>query len=257
MSVFGVTLYVMMRPRPIYLVDFACYKPEDERKCSNERFLQACEMTGAFTEESMAFQRKIALRSGLGDSAYLPVSIINDPPVQKGQPNMQQAREEAEQVMFGALDELFEKTGVKPKDVGVLVVNCSLFNPTPSLASMIINHYKMRGNVKSVNLGGMGCSAGLISIDIARDLLQVINVADCPMLDLFPHCQFESRNCPMLSSPYSQFEPAMLCFATTKFKPGSLYFEFAAANSKVARLNLEFGSLLCCCRCTRTRTRWW
>lgn len=170
---FGITLYVMMRPRPIYLVDFACYQPEDERKCSNERFLLASMMTGAFTEESMTFQRKITARSGLGDSTYLPKSIINDPAVRKGQPSMRQAREEAEQVMFGALDELFEKTGIKPKDVGILVVNCSLFNPTPSLASMIINHYKMRGNVKSVNLGGMGCSAGLISIDIARDLLQV------------------------------------------------------------------------------------
>ena len=80
----------------------------------------------------------------------------------------------SQQVMFGALDELFEKTSLKPKDIGILVVNCSLFNPTPSLASMIINHYKMRGNIKSVNLGGMGCSAGLISIDLARDLLQVI-----------------------------------------------------------------------------------
>lgn len=174
LSVCVVTLYVMMRPRSVYLVDFACHKPEDARQCSNERFLQACEMTGAFSEESMAFQRKITMRSGLGDQTYLPESIINVvTPVKKGQPNMRQAREEAEQVMFGALDELFEKTGVKPKDVGVLVVNCSLFNPTPSLASMIINHYKMRGNIKSVNLAGMGCSAGLISIDVARDLLQV------------------------------------------------------------------------------------
>ena len=174
MSVCGATVYVMMRPRPVYLVDFACHKPEEALQCSNERFLQASEMTGAFSAESMTFQRKITARSGLGDQVYLPMSIINDhAPVRKGQPNMAQAREEAEQVMFGALDELFEKTGVKPKDVGVLVVNCSLFNPTPSLASMIINHYKMRGNVKSVNLGGMGCSAGLISIDIARDLLQV------------------------------------------------------------------------------------
>ncbi|GLU10251.1 hypothetical protein SLE2022_270700 [Rubroshorea leprosula] len=38
---------------------------------------------------------------------------------------------------------------------------------------MIVNHYKLRGNVISYNLGGMGCSAGLISIDLAKDLLQV------------------------------------------------------------------------------------
>ncbi|QHO51379.1 3-ketoacyl-CoA synthase [Arachis hypogaea] len=37
---------------------------------------------------------------------------------------------------------------------------------------MVVNHYKLRGNIRSYNLGGMGCSAGLISIDLAKDLLQ-------------------------------------------------------------------------------------
>lgn len=86
---------------------------------------------------------------------------------------MAAAREEAEQVMFGCLDKLFENTKINPRDVGVLVVNCSLFNPTPSLSAMIVNKYKLRGNVKSFNLGGMGCSAGVISIDLAKDMLQV------------------------------------------------------------------------------------
>jgi 3-ketoacyl-CoA synthase len=86
---------------------------------------------------------------------------------------MAEARKEAEEVMFGAIDEVLEKTGVKAKDIGILVVNCSLFNPTPSLSAMIVNHYNLRGNVLSYNLGGMGCSAGLISIDLAKQLLQV------------------------------------------------------------------------------------
>ncbi|KAK9083607.1 hypothetical protein Scep_030078 [Stephania cephalantha] len=88
-------------------------------------------------------------------------------------PCMAEARKEAETVMFGAVDELLEKTGVKTKDIGILVVNCSLFYPTPSLSAMIVNHYKLRGNVLCYNLGGMGCSAGLISIDLAKQLLQV------------------------------------------------------------------------------------
>ncbi|KAH7280981.1 hypothetical protein KP509_36G023900 [Ceratopteris richardii] len=75
--------------------------------------------------------------------------------------------------MFGALDMLFDRTGIKPKDIGILVVNCSLFNPTPSLSAMIVNKYKLRGNIQSYNLGGMGCSAGVIAIDLAKDLLQV------------------------------------------------------------------------------------
>ncbi|CAN0884865.1 3-ketoacyl-CoA synthase 1 [Linum grandiflorum] len=141
---FFLGLYWAKRSRPIYLVDFACYKPEDERKT------------------------RISKRSGLGDETYLPRGITSRPP----NLCMAEARAEAEAVMFGALDALFEKTGVKPNDVGILIVNCSLFNPTPSLSAMIVNHYKLRTDVKSYNLGGMGCSAGLISIALAQDLLK-------------------------------------------------------------------------------------
>ena len=55
----------------------------------------------------------------------------------------------------------------------ILIVNCSLFNPTPSLSAMVVNHFRMRPDIKSYNLSGMGCSAGIISIGLARELLQV------------------------------------------------------------------------------------
>ncbi|MQM04122.1 hypothetical protein Taro_036917 [Colocasia esculenta] len=166
--VFLCTLYFLTRPRPVYLVDFSCYKPEDSRKCTRQIFMERSGLTGTFTEENLEFQRKILERSGLGESTYLPPAVLNVPP----NPCMAEARREAETVMFGALDELFAKTNMKPKDIGILIVNCSLFNPTPSLSAMIVNHYKLRGNILSYNLGGMGCSAGLISIALAKDLLQ-------------------------------------------------------------------------------------
>ncbi|KAF8033563.1 hypothetical protein BT93_D2225 [Corymbia citriodora subsp. variegata] len=161
-------LYVSKRTRPVYLVDFACYLPEDERKMSVESFLKMSEESGAFEEETLQFQRRIASRSGLGDETYFPRGITSKPP----NLCMEEARLEAEAVMFGAVDALLEKTGVRAKDVGILVVNCSLFNPTPSLSAMIVNHYKLRTDIKSYNLGGMGCSAGLISIDLAQNLLK-------------------------------------------------------------------------------------
>jgi 3-ketoacyl-CoA synthase len=99
----------------------------------------------------------------------MPKAILNSPP----NPCMAEARAEAEAVMFGAIDKVLAKTGVRARDIGIVVVNCSLFNPTPSLSSMVVNHYKLRGNVASYNLSGMGCSAGLISIDLAKQLLQV------------------------------------------------------------------------------------
>jgi len=36
----------------------------------------------------------------------------------------------------------------------------------------IINKYKMRENVRNFNLAGMGCSAGVVSVDLAKDLLK-------------------------------------------------------------------------------------
>ncbi|KAL2527308.1 3-ketoacyl-CoA synthase 11 [Abeliophyllum distichum] len=167
--VFLSTMYFLTRPRPVYLVNFSCYKPEDDRKCSRQDFMEISRLTGSFTKQNIEFQTKIIERSGLGDSTYLPDAVLSVPP----NPCMAEARKEAEDVMFGAIDELLSKTSVKPKDIGILIVNCSLFNPTPSLSAMVINHYKLRGNIVSYNLGGMGCSAGLISIDLAKDLLQV------------------------------------------------------------------------------------
>eukprot|EP00201_Polytomella_parva_P009444 CAMPEP_0175051290 /NCGR_PEP_ID=MMETSP0052_2-20121109/7711_1 /TAXON_ID=51329 ORGANISM="Polytomella parva, Strain SAG 63-3" /NCGR_SAMPLE_ID=MMETSP0052_2 /ASSEMBLY_ACC=CAM_ASM_000194 /LENGTH=350 /DNA_ID=CAMNT_0016315545 /DNA_START=521 /DNA_END=1573 /DNA_ORIENTATION=+ len=86
---------------------------------------------------------------------------------------MAAARAEFETVMFNTVQDLLSKTGVKPKDIGILVINCSLFNPTPSLCAMVINHFKMRSNIISYNLSGMGCSASPIAIDLARQMLQL------------------------------------------------------------------------------------
>ena len=49
--------------------------------------------------------------------------------------------------------------GLKARDIDILVVNCSLFNPTPSLSAMIVNHFKMRSDVLSYNLAGTPGSA--------------------------------------------------------------------------------------------------
>lgn len=167
--VFGLTVYTLTRPRPVYLVDYSCYRPSDDLKAPFRRFMEHSRLTGDFDDSSLEFQRKILERSGLGEETYVPEAMHFVPPT----PSMAAAREEAEQVMFGALDNLFANTNVKPKDIGILVVNCSLFNPTPSLSAMIVNKYKLRGNIRSFNLGGMGCSAGVIAVDLAKDLLQV------------------------------------------------------------------------------------
>lgn len=167
--VFGSTVYIMTRPRSIYLVDYSCYRPPSTLQVRFSQFMEHSRLTGDFDESSLEFQRKILERSGLGEETYVPEAMHSLPP----KPSMAAARDEAEQVMFGALENLFRNTGIKPKEIGILIVNCSLFNPTPSLSAMIVNKYKLRGNIRSFNLGGMGCSAGVIAIDLAKDLLQV------------------------------------------------------------------------------------
>ncbi|KAK6927197.1 3-Oxoacyl-[acyl-carrier-protein (ACP)] synthase III, C-terminal [Dillenia turbinata] len=166
--VFTLSVYFMSRPRSVYLIDFACYRPHDDLKVSKEQFIELSRKSGKFDDASLEFQGRILASSGIGDETYVPKAVMSP----ENCSTMKEGREEASMVMFGALDELFDKTRIRPKDVGVLVVNCSIFNPTPSLSAMIINHYKMRGNILSYNLGGMGCSAGIIALDLARDMLQ-------------------------------------------------------------------------------------
>ncbi|GJD11956.1 3-ketoacyl-CoA synthase 4 [Galdieria sulphuraria] len=128
-------------------------------------------------EEDILFQEKLLKSSGIGDHTYFPDGILQGGEEIKriGQPskvlNMKAARQEAEEVIFGCLTSLFEKTGFCPQDIDILIVNCSLFNPTPSLSAMVVNHFKMKSSILSYNLSGMGCSAGLIAVDLAKDLL--------------------------------------------------------------------------------------
>ncbi|KAK1287032.1 3-ketoacyl-CoA synthase 6 [Acorus calamus] len=167
--VFVLTLYFTSRPRPVYLLDYALFKPPFTCRVPFSTFLEHSRLISNFNQKSVDFQMRILERSGLGEETCLPPANHYIPP----NPTMDASRAEAQHVIFSAVDDVLKRTGIKPKDVDILIVNCSLFSPTPSLSAMVINKYKMRSNIRSFNLSGMGCSAGLISIDLARDLLQV------------------------------------------------------------------------------------
>merc|ERR1719230_219250 len=79
---------------------------------------------------------------------------------------------ESEAVVFPIVQEIFDKTGVLPHQIDFLVVNCSLYCPTPSLAAQICHKFGLRDDVRSYNLGGMGCSANVVAVDLAKQLLQ-------------------------------------------------------------------------------------
>ncbi|KAG5567525.1 hypothetical protein RHGRI_002910 [Rhododendron griersonianum] len=156
-------------PKQIYMLDFACYKPPAVQAVTKQGAVaRARVFNKLYKEETLAFMRNTIERSGLGDSTYFPEAFLKDPP----DPDMEAARKEAEMAIFGAVGELLAKTKVKSRDIGIVVVNCCIFCAVPSLSSMIVNRYKMKEGVVSYNLSGMGCTAGLIAINLAKQLLQ-------------------------------------------------------------------------------------
>ncbi|KAB2635629.1 3-ketoacyl-CoA synthase 4-like [Pyrus ussuriensis x Pyrus communis] len=103
MVVFGSTVYIMTRPRSVYVVDYSCYKPPSPLQVKYQQFIEHSKLTGDFDESSLEFQRKILERSGLREETYVPAAMHYIPP----RPSMAAASEEAEQVIFGALYDLF------------------------------------------------------------------------------------------------------------------------------------------------------
>ena len=88
----------------------------------------------AFNERSIRFMTKLLARSGLGDETCLPPAHHYIPTHKYC--TLDAARDEVDLVVFSALDDLFAKTGIRPDAIDIVVVNCSLFCPTPSFVDI-------------------------------------------------------------------------------------------------------------------------
>jgi len=53
-----------------------------------------------------------------------------------------------------------------------VIVSCSCYAPTPSMAACLVNRFRMRRDVLTYHLAGMGCSSSLVCVDLAKRLLQ-------------------------------------------------------------------------------------
>ncbi|XP_020180827.1 3-ketoacyl-CoA synthase 4 [Aegilops tauschii subsp. strangulata] len=157
------------RPADIGLVDFSCLKPPRRLRLPLAKVIENFKLCGCFNRDTVEFMTKAIQAGGMGNETYLPPAMHCIPPAAAHADAIQ----EAHALFFPTLDDLFAKTGVAPSAVGALIVNCSGFCPAPSLTAVIANHYGMRSDLKTFNLSGMGCSAGVVAVDVASSLLRL------------------------------------------------------------------------------------
>jgi predicted naringenin-chalcone synthase len=172
-AVLVVLAWYMSRQNPVYLLSFATFQAPDSWKCSHADICEIMRRQKCFTPTSIEFMERILERSGTGQATAWPPGItqcLQSPDIVADR-SMVASRKESETVIFDIVERALQKANVHPREIDVLVINCSLFSPTPSLCAMVLSHFGMRSDVATYNLSGMGCAAGLISIDLAKQLL--------------------------------------------------------------------------------------
>ncbi|EAY90259.1 hypothetical protein OsI_11832 [Oryza sativa Indica Group] len=112
---------------------------------------------------------RLISRTGLGDRTYAPRNLLDGREELAAQ---RDAIDEMDACFDGAVPELLARTGLRARDVDVLVVNVNGFFPEPCLASRVVRRYGMREDVAAYNLSGMGCSGTLVAVDVARNAMR-------------------------------------------------------------------------------------
>eukprot|EP00882_Tetradesmus_deserticola_P010119 GHRQ01010690.1.p2 GENE.GHRQ01010690.1~~GHRQ01010690.1.p2 ORF type:complete len:350 (+),score=137.40 GHRQ01010690.1:525-1574(+) len=162
---------------PVFMVDFSVFKPEDELRINLNQCADSCwkwrHPDGeCVSQDTHEFVKKVFEKSGIDNNgSYLPKNL-HPQHTQDPHGGQDESFAEARLVMGGAVEDLLRKTGIKPEEIDILVTTSSVFAPTPSVASMLINMFKMREDVQAYSLAGMGCGAGVIGIHMVRDILQ-------------------------------------------------------------------------------------
>ncbi|KAG6600081.1 3-ketoacyl-CoA synthase 19, partial [Cucurbita argyrosperma subsp. sororia] len=166
-----IKLLLQWRNQPsCYMLAYQCYKPSDPtRKLDTDSCVRVILRNKNLGLDEYRFLLKTIVSSGIGEHTYAPKNVIEG---REETPTLNDSLSEMDDIIFNTLDNLFAKTNVSPSDIKILVVSVSLFSPSPCLTSRIVNHYKMREDVKAFNLSGMGCSASIVAIDLVNNLFK-------------------------------------------------------------------------------------
>jgi len=155
----------------VMLLDFAVHAPDPTWRFPRDMLPRLLEGAG-ISPEDVAFQTKVVNRSGLGDQTSATPAILEGRYHEPGTTSIEVCRDEFRSTCLSTVQELLDKTGIKAHQIDFVITNSSLFNPTPSLSATIMNHFKMPPTTINYSLGGMGCSAGVVAMDLARTLLE-------------------------------------------------------------------------------------
>ncbi|EAZ27141.1 hypothetical protein OsJ_11073 [Oryza sativa Japonica Group] len=152
-----------------YLLDYVCYKPADDLTLTTELACAIVQRNERLGIPEFRFLVRLISRTGLGDRTYAPRNLLD------GREELAAQRDSVDEMdacFDGAVPELLARTGLRARDVDVLVVNVNGFFPEPCLASRVVRRYGMREDVAAYNLSGMGCSATLVAVDVGRNAMR-------------------------------------------------------------------------------------
>ncbi|KAK8550983.1 hypothetical protein V6N13_119480 [Hibiscus sabdariffa] len=156
-----------LRDQQCYILDYQCHKPSDDRMVRTEFCGEVIKRNKNLGLNEYKFLLKAIVSSGIGEQTYAPRVMFDG---REECPKLEDGISEMEEFFYDSIGKVLSRAGISPHEIDVLVVNVSMFAAVPSLSSRIINHYKMRSDIKSFDLAGMGCSASLISLDIIRNV---------------------------------------------------------------------------------------
>ncbi|KAI8468058.1 MAG: FAE1/Type III polyketide synthase-like protein-domain-containing protein [Monoraphidium minutum] len=179
-----------------YMLDFSVFRPPETWRMNREESWKNGTGWKDFVQEKSEFMDKVFSKSGIDPNGTFLPPWVNPSVSNEYTSDMRTSMAEAEAVMTGSVGDVLARTGVNPEDIDILVTNCSIFCPTPSLGSMLINKFKFRPDVQMYHLGGMGCSIGVVAVGLVRDMLKAHpnSIALMVPCEVTSYCYYPGRN---------------------------------------------------------------
>ncbi|KAF6251589.1 FAE1/Type III polyketide synthase-like protein-domain-containing protein [Scenedesmus sp. NREL 46B-D3] len=135
-------------------------------------------------QEKADFVSKIFLASGISTTRTANPACLQPTLTAEPKPGLNNAKAECRIILQRLNAGPCSQDGVRPghqrgaaqllaaTDNDILITNTSMYCPTPSIASMAINMFKMRKDVRAYHLGSRGCAFGVVGLNLVRDMLK-------------------------------------------------------------------------------------